>query len=119
MPAMLKQVRFTVDHHQLSVVVRFMDEYLADPPRGEVHNLLHSIVQQQQLTLRRKLLLNRLEYRLSMAVHFALAFRRMAMAALELLPEGGDRTAMRMLLATIDQPMTQYTHSVNLNFSAA
>lgn len=108
---MPEQVRFIVDSHQLSVVVRFMDEYLREPPRGEVHNLLHSIVEAQVLTLKRRMLVQKLEYRLSMAVHFALAFRRMAMAALEHLPEGGDKTAMRMLLATIDQPMTKYTRA--------
>lgn len=107
---MAEQVRFTIDHHQLSVVVRFMDEYLADPPRGEVHNMLHSIVGQQALTLKRRLLAQRLEYRLAMAVHFALAFRRMALAALEFLPEGSNKTAMRMLLAQIDPIMNRYIH---------
>ncbi|MBK9598587.1 MAG: hypothetical protein IPO60_09815 [Flavobacteriales bacterium] len=80
---MAETVRFNIDHHQLRVVVSFMDLYLADPPSGEVHNLLHSIVGQQALGLKRKLLLQRLEYRLTMPVHFALAFRRMVLAALE------------------------------------
>jgi hypothetical protein len=107
---MAEQVRFTIDHHQLRVVVSFMDLYLADPPYGEVHNLLHSIVGQQALGLKRKLLLQRLEYRLTMPVHFALAFRRMALAALEVLHEGSDLTAMRTLIAAVDPVTNRYTH---------
>lgn len=108
---MAEQVRFTIDHHQLRLMVMCMRAYLAEPPRGEVHNMLHSIVDSLTLTMERKLLTQRLEYRISMSVHFALAFRRMALAALECLPEGSNKTAIRMLLATIDQPMTKYTHA--------
>lgn len=107
---MAETVRFNIDHHQLRVVVSFMDLYLADRPSGEVHNLLHSIVGQQALGLKRKLLLQRLEYRLTMPVHFALAFRRMVLAALEVLSEGSDLTAMRTLIAAVDPVTNRYTH---------
>lgn len=107
---MPEQVRFNIDAHQLRIVVGIMQSYLAEPPRGELHNFLHSIIAQQCITLERKLLLRRLEYRLSMPVHFALAFRRMVAAGLDLLPEGGERTAMRMLMAELDPALTQYTY---------
>lgn len=107
---MAEVVRINIDHHQLRVVVSFMDLYLSDPPSGEVHNLLHSIVGQQALGLKRKLLLQRLEYRLTMPVHFGLAFRRMVLAALEVLSEGSDLNAMRTLIAAVDPATNRYTH---------
>lgn len=107
---MREQVRFNIDAHQLRIVVGVMQSYLAEPARGELHNFLHSIIAQQCVTLERKLLLRRLEYRLSMPVHFALAFRRMVSAGMELVPEGNDRTAMRMLMAQVDPVVANYIY---------
>lgn len=107
---MPEQVRFNIDAHQIRIVVGIMQSYLAEPPRGELHNFLHSIIAQQCVTLERKLLLRRLEYRLSMLVHFALAFRRMVAAGLELLPEGSDLTALRVLMAEVDPVVTNYLY---------
>ncbi len=106
---MPEQVRFNIDAHQLRIVVGVMQSYLSEPPRGELHNFLHSIIAQQCITLERKLLLRRLEYRLAMPVHFALAFRRMVGAGIAVLPEGGS-TAMRLLMAEVDPKLTKYTH---------
>lgn len=106
---MAEQVRFKADHHQLRIVVGVMQSYLAEPPRGELHNFLYSIIAQQCVTLERKLLLRRLEYRLSMPVHFALAFRRMVGAGIAVLPEAGS-TEMRLLMAEVDPKLTKYTH---------
>lgn len=105
---MAEQVRFNIDIHQLRIVVGVMESYLSDPPRGELHCFLHSIITQQVLTLERKLLLKRLEYRLSMPVHFALAFRRMVSAAMEVLPDEGSRTEMRILMAVVDPAVSNY-----------
>lgn len=107
---MAEQVRFTVDHHQLRIVVSVMQDYLSDPPRGELHNFLHSIIAQQCITLERKLLLRKLEYRVQMPVHFALAFRRMVSAGMVCVPEGSDRTALRMLMAVVDPVVNRYLY---------
>lgn len=104
---MPEQVRFTVDHHQLRLVVSMMQNYLGVAPRGELHSFLHSIIAQQCITLERKLLLRRLEYRLQMPVHFALAFRRVVSAGMELLPEA-HRTEMRILMSVVDPATNRY-----------
>lgn len=105
---MAEQVCFRVDHHQLTLVVGVMNEYLSEPPRGELHNFLHSIIAQQRITLERKLLLRKQEYRIQMPVHFGLAFRRMVGAGLECVPEGNGRTALRMLMAEVDPVLNRF-----------
>lgn len=107
---MPEQVRFNIDAHQLRIVVEVMQSYLSEPPRGELHNFLHSIIAQQCITLERKLLLRRLEYKLTMPTHFAIAFRRMVLVGMEVLPEGTNKTAMRMLMAVVDPAVNKYTH---------
>lgn len=107
---MAETVRFNVDHHQLRLVVAIMDGYLKEKPSGELHNFMHSIIAQQVLTLKRKLLLQRLQYRLSMPVHFALAFRRMVLTAQEVLQEEQQRLEMLLLIRELDPVTNRYTH---------
>lgn len=106
---MAETVRFNVDHHQLRLVVGIMDGYLSEQPSGELHNFMHSIIAQQVLALKRKLLLQRLQYRLSMPVHFALAFRRMVLAAQEVLVDN-ERLEMFLLIHELDPITNRYTH---------
>ena len=103
-------VRFNVDHHQLRLVVGIMDGYLSEQPSGELHNFMHSIIAQQVLALKRKLLLQRLQYRLSMPVHFALAFRRMVLVAQEVLLNEQSRLEMLLLIQELDPITNRYTH---------
>lgn len=105
---MPEQVRFNIDAHQLRIVVGVMQSYLSEPPRGELHHFMHSIIAQQCVTLERKLLLRRLEYRLYMPTHFAIAFRRMVSVGMEVLPEGTNKTAMRMLMAEVDPVVSSF-----------
>lgn len=106
----MADVRFIIDHHQLGLVIRTMDEFMKERPRGEMPSLLHSILEQVAVRLRKRHAERRLEYRLILPVYQALAVRRIVMVGIELLPEGQNRHAMRLLLGEVDVKTIKYTH---------
>lgn len=106
----MADVRFTIDHHQLSLVIHVINEWMKETPQGEAQSLLHSILEQLGIRLRKRHAERRLEYKLILPVYQALAFRRMVLASLEILPEGQNRHVMRLLLGEVDVKTIKYTH---------
>ncbi len=104
----MRDVRFTLDHHQLGLVIKVIDLYQQGPHVGEVGNLLHSILCQLVIRLRRRHIEQRLEYRLMLPVYQAIALRRMVLAGMELFDEPLARTEMQRLIGELDPKMVQY-----------
>lgn len=107
----MADVRFTLDHHQLRLVIQEMEDYLKLSPGGEIANLLYSIVETLVVRLRKRLAETRSDYKLILPVHQAIAIRRMAMNANDRHRPVSDRMAMQMLLADLDPKMTKYTRA--------
>jgi hypothetical protein len=105
----MADIRFRIDHDQMGIAIKVMEEFLKERPRGETLNVLHSILQALDIRLRRRHAERKLEYRLILPVYQALAFRRICMVGLELYEEGRARTELRILLAELDPKMTAYT----------
>ena len=106
----MDNIRFSVDHYQLGLVVKLMEGFLNKKPKGEVQNLFHSILEQLVIRLRRRRADNRLEYKFILPVYQAIAFRRIVRVGLELLPEGQPRTEMRIMMSDLDPKMTHIYH---------
>lgn len=107
----MADVRFTIDHHQLGLVIAAMDEWRKGAPRGETAAMLTSILDQVSLRLRKRHAERRLDYKLILPVYQALAVRRMVMFAVGVLPEGQNRHVMRLLLGDVDAKTVKYTHT--------
>lgn len=105
----MADIRIRIDHDQLVLVTRVMDQLLAEKPHGETLNILHSIIEQLVVRLRKRAAERRLEYRFILPVHQGLALRRMVMVGTELYPEGRERNEMRILISHIDPLCTPYT----------
>lgn len=105
----MDSVRFNIDHHQLGLVLKVMDLFLGEQPYGEVPCLLHSIVEQLSVRLRRRHADRRLEYKLILPVYQAIAFRRMVSAGMEVLPEP-RLVDLQMLMSELDPKMSRYLH---------
>lgn len=106
---MLPKVRFTADHHQLDLVIQVIDGFLEEEPFGETICLIHSILEQLVVCLRRRLAVRRHDYRLELPVHQALAFRRIVMAGQELVAT--ERVIdLQMLISELDPKLTRYIH---------
>jgi hypothetical protein len=107
----MADIRFTIDHHQLRLVAQEAEQFLNEHPYGEVQSMLHSILGQVMLRLRRRLAEHRLEYKLILPVYQAIALRRIIMAGLELTTSEVVRTELRLVLTELDPKLSNYIHA--------
>lgn len=105
----MPDVRFRIDHHQLGIAIKVLDLFLDDQPKGEMLNMMHSILQVLVVRLKRRHAERRLEYPFILPVYQALAMRRVLMAGIDFIQEERVRMELRLILGVMDPKMVAYT----------
>ncbi len=105
----MTDIRFRLDHHQLSIACNVMATLIDEEPAGEALSMLHSIVLRLHTRLSKRLPERRLEYGLALPVHDALALRRVFLGALEWMEGERHKMELRLMLGTLDPLLTRYT----------
>lgn len=108
----MNDITFKLSARQLEIVCGVMDTFLQEEPQGETLNLLYSLVERLNIRLRKRLAERRKEYRLRLAVHDALAMRRMLLGSLEWAMRADIRDEVRLVVGVVDPVCTKYIHLV-------
>lgn len=105
----MADVRFTLDSHQVKLVMEFIGHFLQDEPRGEAQNLIHSIAEVLYVRFGKRAAERRLEHKFILPVYQALALRRLLLASLEYYGEGRTHDELRRALGAVDPKTTRFT----------
>lgn len=106
----MNTITLKLNHRELDIACGVMDTFLADEPRGEMLNLLHSLVERLNVRLRKRLAERRETYTMRLPVHDVLALRRMLLGALEWEMRDDIRNEVRLIVSTVDGLSTSYIH---------
>lgn len=108
---MTADVRITVDHHQLGVLIHTIETALQDEVRGEALAMVWTIAERLLVRLKQRHAARRIDYRLILTPYQAVALRRIIMAGQEFMAHMPKHVhELHLVLANLDPKVASLIH---------